>query len=93
MSALSRLRPGFQRTATDDIGGTSTEVNNMSDSQKQASAATNDASSGDDKSHEPTPYLPDEDAQRGVKMAEGIALTWSKKSLIWVFIKSVLYQP
>jgi hypothetical protein len=30
---------------------------------------------------------PNEDAQRGVRMVEGITLTWSKGSLIWIFIK------
>lgn len=87
MSVLSRLRPGFQQRATEDIGNPSTETPIMSDSQKLVSNAAQDASSGDDKSQLPSSQLPDEDAQRGVKNAEGIALTWSKKSLIWVFIK------
>jgi hypothetical protein len=30
---------------------------------------------------------PDEDAQRGVRMVEAVTLTWSKRSLIAIFIK------
>lgn len=40
--------------------------------------------------------LPTEDAQRGVKDFEAVTLTWSKSTLIAVFIKYVyfiLYSP
>jgi hypothetical protein len=44
----------------------------------------------DTESITPTTELPSEELQRGVKDVEAVTLSWSKKTLVAVFIKYVL---
>lgn len=54
--------------------------------------ATDDAVPNDsDESASQPDALPTEHAQAGVQEVEGVTLTWSKKSLIAVFIKYVAF--
>ncbi|KIY02720.1 uncharacterized protein Z520_01185 [Fonsecaea multimorphosa CBS 102226] len=90
MAVFPKFRPGFRRTTTNDaenplpmtplgVGG----------SQKDTAAitsveATIGSSSNEEASHEA--QNPTEDAQRGVQDVEAVTLTWSKRSLVAVFI-------
>ncbi|EXJ73200.1 uncharacterized protein A1O5_02960 [Cladophialophora psammophila CBS 110553] len=85
MAVLPRLRPGFRRTTTDDAESplpmSSLEANEKNPAVASAGNATASGSNG--QSHAENP---DEAAQRGVQDVEAVTLTWSKKSLIAVFI-------
>jgi hypothetical protein len=87
MGKLSNFRPGFLRSATDDVPGVvdMTDMTGNKLNEKHASVdVNNDGIPKDEPST--TGDTPDEDAQRGVRMAEAITLTWTKKSLATVFI-------
>jgi hypothetical protein len=81
MPSLSKLRPTFGRTATKDVTAASDTI--------EVTAQSNDGEleGQTDNIAEWKAQQPNEDAQRGVRMVEGITLTWSKGSLIWIFIK------
>lgn len=85
MHKSSQFRPGFRRAETDDLGGASTEMDDVHADAKNPSVGARDVSY--DKSQQHLSDVPDEDAQRGVRMVEGITLSWTRNSLIWVFIK------
>ena len=99
MGTFSRFRPAFHRAATEDvatpqsapmevlpttdekIAGTATTMGNATD------VISPDTNTGEPQVEEPVKdILPSEDAQRGVQQVEAVTLTWSKPSLIAVFI-------
>ena len=83
MPSLSKLRPTFRRTATEHV----TAAQDPIEVTEQSKDGEIEAAPEHDDIAEWKAQQPDEDAQRGVRMVEGITLTWSKASLIWVFIK------
>lgn len=86
MAVFPKLRDAFRRTATDDDAVTPVAVSMVEDNEKGPVTDDTAASNGSD---EPQAELPSEDAQRGVKEVEAVTLTWSKKTLIAVFLKYV----
>jgi len=84
MSFLSRFRPGFRRTST-DLNDKSTTTKDSSSAEKAPETSTEAAVAED--SNAATSDLPNEEAQRGVRMVEAVTLTWSKRALIAIFIK------
>ena len=86
MADISRPQNDSHHKGTDDVGPSITSTN-MATDEKSPAVDGDDAVS--DKAAELRNTLPDEDAQRGVRMAEAITLTWTKQSLIFVFIKYI----
>lgn len=82
MPALSKLRPTFRRTATEDVAAIPTDSINFTEQSNHGETEAQPDDIAEWKAQQPN-----EDAQRGVRMVEGITLTWSKASLIWIFIK------
>lgn len=81
MPSLSKLRPTFRRAATEDV----TAAPDSIEATEQPKHGEVEAQP--DEIAEWKAQQPNEDAQRGVRMVEGITLTWSKGSLICIFIK------
>ncbi|KAK6369569.1 uncharacterized protein PV06_09734 [Exophiala oligosperma] len=86
MAILPKLRPGFRRTATEDAANT-VAMSSVTDNEKNPATANDDISPNTVNSDggQP-PDKPVEEAQRGVQNVEAVTLTWSKKSLIALFI-------
>lgn len=102
---FAKLRKPFRRTNTSDVAApTETQGNDVAmtsveleDGKKDTTlaTATDDAGTDDagtsktkDESDQP-PELPEENLQYGVRDVEAVTLSWSKRSLITVFIKCV----
>lgn len=85
--SFSKLRPRFLRQAVEEPDSTlpTTDVALGEDKTAAATSSTQDPASLNKD-----PELPTEDAQRGVQQVEAVTLTWSKKSLVAVFILYVL---
>lgn len=99
MSAFAKLRSPFRRTNTNDAVGTSvamTETKPDEEKKKDPATATatdeaaDDATASNSNDSSPPAELPDENVQYGVQDVEAVTLTWSKRSLIFVFAKYVL---
>lgn len=90
MSSPSRFRSAFRRPVTAPADDTTTEMASSANDDKQIAASTLDGPN--DKDEQKASDLPTEDAQRGVRTVEAITLTWTKGSLICVFIKYVFSQ-
>lgn len=77
------------REAThDSADGTTGTVDESKTAHATDDAVPNDSESQGEHSSEED-HRPAEDAQAGVREVEGVTLTWSKKSLVAVFIKYV----
>ncbi|ROV99818.1 hypothetical protein VSDG_03160 [Cytospora chrysosperma] len=94
MSAFAKLRSPFRRTNTNDAVGTSvamTETKPDEEKKKDPATATatdeaaDDATASNSNDSSPPAELPDENVQYGVQDVEAVTLTWSKRSLIFVF--------
>lgn len=89
MAVFSRFRAAVRRASTEDV--------DVSASKKEIELDALDAESvtpTKDKNEPPQMELPSEDVQRGVQEVEAVTLTWSRATLIAVFIKYVLlYLP
>jgi hypothetical protein len=87
MGKLPSFRSTFRRTTTDDtinqVATATAEENKTDPTTVESGPASKEA--GDLSSEE----LPGEDLQRGVQDVEAVTLSWSKASLIAVFIKYV----
>ena len=81
MPSLSKFRPTFRRTATEDVTAAPDSIE-VAEQPKDGEVEGQRDDIAEWKAQQPN-----EDAQRGVRMVEGITLTWSKGSLIWVFVK------
>lgn len=82
--SISRFRPSLARSAA----GTSADPTNDAATENVAEKSpTLDSQVAPDEKPQQPLELPDEDAQRGVRMVEAVTLTWTKTSLIWVFVK------
>lgn len=100
MSAFAKLRAPFRRTATDDAQGPSIAMSEnpvMSGDQKDPTTATAADDATDDANTNNSiedggaaATEPDRDVQYGVQDVEAMTLTWSKRSLIFVFCKYVM---
>ncbi|EXJ86882.1 hypothetical protein A1O3_03836 [Capronia epimyces CBS 606.96] len=83
MVAIPTFRPGFRRAATDVSSGLAVS---------EAASPDNITAGGDGQEvgsgsvHKLSLDQPADDAQRGVQMVEAVTLTWSKQSLVCVFI-------
>lgn len=86
MSVFSRFRPGFARQSTDlNDQSTTTTTNDANSAEK--TPETNAEAAAVEEGAEKDNDRPNEDAQRGVRQVEAVTLTWSKWSLIAIFIK------
>ncbi|KAL4862127.1 hypothetical protein BDV12DRAFT_179280 [Aspergillus spectabilis] len=82
MAVSNRLRSAFRRRATDDTTtsvAVTTAQENKTDSSPESGPQNTDSASPEDAK-------PTEGAQRGVQDVEAVTLTWSKGTLIAVFI-------
>lgn len=86
MAVLHRFRTALRRTSPDDADAdpvvTTSAEENKKDPATDGAAVVN---SSDDSQ----PERPSEDLQRGVQRVEAVTLSWSKASLIAVFVKYV----
>ena len=78
-----KLRAALRSTPADNTV-TSLAVNTVDVNEKNL--ATNDTTAGNSNG-EPQPELPSEELQRGVQNVEAVTLTWSKTTLVAVFLK------
>lgn len=81
MDGLSKIRSVFHRKAAEDAD--SPAVTTTVEENKHGVGSPDDANVENDPKFE---ELVSEDAQRGVQNVEAVTLTWSKNSLIAVFI-------
>lgn len=95
MALNSKIRSVFGRRATDD-GADSVAVNTIVD-EKQNGDRQDPIVEGNEKNREDPAIgttgadeLPTEDAQRGVHDVEAVTLTWTKTTLVAVFLKYVV---
>lgn len=92
MSTLAKIRLRFGRTATEDEGPAVPETGVIANEKDQTTSGTDGAISPNNGHDEPLSeqpekdLMPTEDAQRGVRKVEAVALTWTKPYLITVFI-------
>jgi hypothetical protein len=84
MPVRARLRAAFQRRATDD---STAEVPVAATTAGKPEVSPEAGRGAEDAVANPEDEIPAEDAQRGVHEVEAVTLTWSKASLIAVFIK------
>ena len=84
---FDKLRDASGRTPTDNTV-TSVAVDTLEVNEKHP--ASTDYTSAGDSNGAPQSELPSEELQRGVQNVEAVTLTWSKKTLIAVFLKYVL---
>lgn len=80
-----KLRDALRRTPTNNTV-TSVAVNPVEVNEKNP--ATDDTTA-DNSNGEKQSELPSEDLQRGVRNVEAVTLTWSKTTLVAVFLKYV----
>lgn len=78
-----KLRAALRPTPADNTV-TSFAVNTVDVNEKNP--ATNDTTARN-SNDEPQPELPSEELQRGVQNVEAVTLTWSKTTLVAVFLK------
>jgi len=81
MTVLSQIQGVFRRPVPVDVTGTSIEPAGDEEKKDPSTAAVLNGTGGSDPEH------PDADLQRGVEQVEAVTLSWSKKSLIFVFAK------
>lgn len=87
MAAFANLRPTFRRAKTDNVNMEVEMTTVQSDKQDLDAQDVPEESSGEDPTTEVQPeILPSEDVQRGVQDVEGVTTTWSKATLIAVFL-------
>jgi len=84
MTVLSQIQGVFRRPVPADVTGTSVVEPAVDEEKKDvATAAVVNGHDG------PPTDRPDADLQRGVEQVEAVTLSWSKASLIFVFLKCV----
>lgn len=84
MGALSGLRSAIRTSSTDKEDASMPEKSRKELDTESVVPSVNDESQ---------PEQPSTDAQRGVQDVEAVTLTWSKPTLIAVFIKYVVILP
>ena len=87
MAFSSKLRAAFHRASIDDVSPVSVEVNEKTEESKGDNAVA--ATAPDTKEEDENSDLPTTDAQRGVHDVEAVTLTWTKTTLVAVFMKCV----
>ncbi len=85
MAVFPKLQATFRRTTTGNTDN-SVAMNTAEENEKHPATDHTTASNGDE---EPQPEHPNEDIQRGVQDVEAVTLTWSKTTLVAVFLKYV----
>lgn len=94
MAVFHKLRASFGRQKTAEDADTPIAVSTLND-KDPASGSQDDATARN--GHDDVEAAPSEDVQHGVQDIQAVTLTWTKKSLITVFILSVLvhsaYRP
>lgn len=91
MAVIPKIRAAFRRTTTDDASP-SVAMNTVEEdkiTQEDKKDLATDGTTESNSNGEPKVELPSEDLQRGVQKVEAVALAWTKKSLIAVFLKYV----
>ena len=84
MAVLSRIQGVFRRPVPADVTGTSVVEPTIDEEKKEAATAA--VVNGSEESQT---ERPNDDLQRGVEQVEAVTLSWSKASLIFVFLKYV----
>ncbi|KEZ45056.1 Siderophore iron transporter mirB [Scedosporium apiospermum] len=84
MAVIPRLRAGFRRTTAEEAA-TDIAVHTLEEN-KNVTGVSDAAVRENDADLKPWPELPSGDAQQGVKTIEAVTLTWSKASLVAVFL-------
>ena len=91
MATASNFGLSVRQAVTDDIGtrtgvsGTTARDDNSNEKPKELAGITiNEAGQPGSPDDEGIPTI--SDAQRGVRQVEAVTLTWSKRSLISIFI-------
>lgn len=87
MGKLPSLRNTFRRATTDD---TINQVAMAPAQENKTDPATVESGPESKEGGDLQPELPGEDLQRGVQDVEAVTLSWSKASLIAVFLKYVV---
>lgn len=88
MAALfSKLRLGRGKTTEADAP---VVISTLADNKQDATTGLPDGVTAINDHDKPQLDLPSEDAQRGVQGVQAVTLTWSKKSLVTVFILYVV---
>jgi len=82
MAIIPKLCAGFRRSSPQEDAITTIAVETPAGDRKTDAAAQDGPAEEPEKPFE----LPTEDAQKGVQTIEAVTLTWSKPSLIAVFI-------
>lgn len=88
MPSFAKLRPGFRRSRTEDVGPTIALESVQEDKHDPVNIGAVEASisgSNDERQAETI----EEDLQRGVEDVEAVTLSWTKASLVAVFVKYV----
>jgi hypothetical protein len=87
MAPVSRLMPGFYQTkARSEHASNPMALGTISKADKAPAATSAEDANTADIFAEVQAKLPAQDAQRGVQDVEAVTLTWSKQSLVTVFI-------
>ena len=82
--SISRFLPNALRSVQSTSPDPANDVGNGTIADSKPSL---DANVAPDEKAQQALESPDDDAQRGVRMVEAVTLTWTKTSLIWVFVK------
>jgi hypothetical protein len=89
MAIINRFRAFRRQSVEESVPAITTATEDTkTDSVVAGAVPVNDISH--EKGSEHNPERPSEDVQRGVKNIEATTLTWTKRTLIAVFIKFVL---
>lgn len=92
MAELPTSGPGFGLTTINNAGATNALHNSDSHKQEPVVTVGNGATSTSNGGEYEHPEQPTEDVQRGVPNVEAVTITWSKRSLIALFILWVQLQ-
>ncbi|KAG2220935.1 hypothetical protein INT45_010688 [Circinella minor] len=85
--SFSRLRPGaFRESAANTTLDDNVVKRKQEKLDKESVVSSVETNHAESSSQHPQEEIPTEDAQRGVKKAEAVTLTWSKTTLIAVFV-------
>jgi len=86
MPSFPKFRPGFRRSTTEGPVASSTELSTVTVEEPKRDIAFG-GPIADTSIDVPPSNRPSEDVQRGVQEVEAVTLTWSRRTLIAVFLK------
>jgi len=86
MPSFAKLRPGFRRSTTEGPPAASNELSDVVVEEPKRDTTLDGPVVESELGPSPADR-PSQDAQRGVQEVEAVTLTWSKTTLIAVFLK------